>query len=667
MVLTQSLRPAMRGFGDRIASCRFVPPTRRVALAALRHFAVSRNQQGDVMKNVNRKSHARLGPVSAAALILLAGPAAAIDFALGEADDIKGTFNATISAGAGWRVQGRDPALYNPANGNLYGLPTGRGGNSDDGNLNFGNGDLYSSFVKFIGDVELKKDNLGGLVRFKAWYDNTLKNKSVPHGNEANNYARDSKLSDAGAEPLAKFDGAYLLDAYVYGNWKLDGGHNVNARLGRQVLNWGESLFIQGINQISPIDVSALRRPGVEIKEALIPVGMISGSWGIPDGPSIDAFYQFQWEQTTVDGCGTYFSSVDAGVGTKAASSGCHGGLVSAPDPTGWNNNLYVPLVESKTPKSGGQYGVSMRQFVQPLDTEFGAYAMNIHSRTPTLNGVRGAVPFQAQAALGPVVKAFWEYPEDIQVYAVSAATTVQGWAVGAELSHTPNFPAQINVGDLVAGLLYGPAAKIPQALWGPMGPTVAATPVGGVVQGWTEAKKTQFQVNAIQGFSNVLGAENFTVAGEVGFSWAGGLDPNLRYGRTFVFGVAQHPSFGPLNNAVAGGCPPLNPANQPGCENGGFVTPFAWGYRLRGQLDYNNFMNSGVTVSPSLAWAHDVDGVSLDGQFNDGRQALALGVNLAYQKKYNLGMQVVKFSNKAKWDATRDRDYVSVNASMAF
>jgi hypothetical protein len=77
--------------------------------------------------------------------------------------------------------------------------------------------------------------------------------------------------------------------------------------------------------------------------------------------------------------------------------------------------------------------------------------------------------------------------------------------------------------------------------------------------------------------------------------------------------------------------------------------------------------MNSGITVSPSLAWAQDVRGVSVDGQFNGGRQVLGLGVNLNYQKRYNLGAQYVWYANGAQWDPLRDRDYISINASVTF
>ena len=584
------------------------------------------------MKQFNRKAMKLCSPVAAAALAMVSAPVAAGEFTLGESGDIKGTYNLTISAGAGWRMAGRDPGLYSGDN-----LPGsgGTGGNAaDDGNLNYKKGKMYSSFTKAVGELDLKKDNYGVFVRGKAWYDDTLSRSSVPHGNGANNYAPNTPLSDAGLETLQKFQGAYLLDAYAYGNWKLDGGNSFNGRVGRQALNWGESLFFQGINVVSPLDVPAFRRPGVEIKEAFLPVGMLYGNWGFANGPSVEAFYQYQWQATAVDGCGTYFSTVDIAVGPGAHKSGCNVALLPGTglaDQTMWNSNLKglagVPLVNPKLPKNGGQYGVATRYFVDALNTEFGAYAINIHSRTPVLNGVN-APAGQSNIA------ANWEYPENVKVYALSASTTLGGWSIGSELSHSPNYPAAINGGDL----LYGTLLK-----QGPMAGRSSAAGDGNEVKGFDRVKKTQFQLNGIQGLPGILGADGLTAVGEIAGSWVSGLTPGLRYGREFVFGFSEPSS------------------------KDGYVTNFAWGYRVLGKLDYFNFMNSGVTVSPSLSLSHDVKGVSVDGQINEGRRILGLGVDFNYQKKYNLGVQYVKFNNKAKWDALRDRDYLTVNASMAF
>ncbi len=71
---------------------------------------------------------------------------------------------------------------------------------------------------------------------------------------------------------------AELLDAYVWWNFDI-GNMPAQIRVGDQVLSWGESTFIQnGINIINPFDVSKLRVPGAELKEGLVPVGMVSAS-----------------------------------------------------------------------------------------------------------------------------------------------------------------------------------------------------------------------------------------------------------------------------------------------------------------------------------------------------------------------------------------------------
>ncbi len=60
-------------------------------------------------------------------------------------------------------------------------------------------------------------------------------------------------------------------------------------RLGKQVVSWGESTFIgNSINTINPIDVSAFRRPGSEIKEGLIPVNMLYLSQSLTDSLSVE-------------------------------------------------------------------------------------------------------------------------------------------------------------------------------------------------------------------------------------------------------------------------------------------------------------------------------------------------------------------------------------------
>ena len=554
-----------------------------------------------------------------------------------------------------------------PANGNQQGLPTGTGANADDGNLNYGKGDNFATVAAFRSTIEISKGDYGGLVRFIGWYDYTKNHSGVPHGNEANNYVAGAPLSDRGFEPLAKFDGLALLDIYGYGKWKL-GEDSLQLQVGRQVLSWGKAVLLQGVDQINPLVISILRRPGTPLTEASLPVGMVYGNLGTSGGTTVEAFYQLEWEPTVFEGCGTYFSGVDVQVGPNTANSGCPAAVVDAPDSVGFPARRYVPLLPTDKPRNGGQFGVSVRQLVKSLGTEFALYAMNIHARTPVLNGIRGVVPFQANADTTglPNAKGVWTYPENIQVYGASAATRLADWSLSAELSYTHNVPVQIAVGDAVAGLLY-PTLGVPSEFWGPLGPRVLATPVGGEWRGYERGNNTMLVLNAEQTFKGVLGAQSASVGAELGFAWSSGLDNSFRYGRGFVFGIARSPTYGPFNDAVAGGCPLLNSPNQPGCEPAGFITPFAWGYRLRAQLSYANVANSGVTIDPSLFWLQDVKGYSLDDQFNQGRKTVGLSVNFAFPKSVNLEALYTWYADGAQWNATRDRDFVGVRLRISF
>src|SRR5690606_3743505 len=72
------------------------------------------------------------------------------------------------------------------------------------------------------------------------------------------------------------------------------------------------STFIQGgINSVNPVDASAFRRPGAEVKEGLLPVNMAYTSIGLTGDTTLEAFYQLEWEKTRTDPCGTFFSTVE--------------------------------------------------------------------------------------------------------------------------------------------------------------------------------------------------------------------------------------------------------------------------------------------------------------------------------------------------------------------
>ena len=132
-------------------------------------------------------SHVGSKTAVAVAAALLTASASAGEFEVG--DGWVGTWSSSMSLGSSWRAADRDNRLYGTANGSLIGLSDGLGSNTiDEGNLNYAKGDRYTTLLKMFGEVEIKKGNMGVLLRGKAWYDDALKNGSVRFGNQNNGY-----------------------------------------------------------------------------------------------------------------------------------------------------------------------------------------------------------------------------------------------------------------------------------------------------------------------------------------------------------------------------------------------------------------------------------------------------------------------------------------------
>ncbi len=495
-----------------------------------------------------------------------------------------------------------------------------------------------------------------------------------------------------------------------------------------------KSIFIQGINQINPIDVPAARRSGAEIKEILLPAWMAYANWGLSFG-SVEAFYQFEWNNTSIDSCGTYWSVTSAIISSRAgvcnsatafgnvlgtAAPGTASPLIAQYGSAPWlqANGLYVPLVKGKEPSNSGQFGLAFRFPIEKLDTEFGLYGMNIHADSGDLvqggdqpggpdrdrarradrcehhrpgrsglllqgrhdqhphadsdqrvlggrRGPAGARQADRDPVGGLVLGVSGGHPD---LRPGTTASNIAGWSVSSELSYTADQPVQVNGNDLLLGgfLLVGPNAADSKKTY--------AQGTGGYLQGYDRFDKTQFQVNALKTYSNILGAENMLIIGEVGAQWNNVPDYTagaVRYGRAFAWGYGSSPAYAATVPPTAGTtCSPTfaglpvpvpagtlyNPSPR-GCKNDGYVTDFAWGYRLRVSMDYNNVFGTGVTMTPNVFWSQDVEGVSMDPAFIEDRSALNLGLRFNYNKRYQLDMNWVQFGNSG-YDPLQDRDY---------
>lgn len=660
-------------------------------------------------------------PLAISLASTLSAPAFALNFNIGE---IEAQFDSSLSVGASWATSKPNQDLIGANNG-------GRGlsQTSDDSHLNFKRGETFSKIFKGVHDLELRYGDMGAFLRGKYWYDFELKDEDRPF----------KEISDKGRERLAQSSGAELLDAFVYYNYAIADLPG-SVRLGKQVVSWGESTFIQGgINSINPADVSALRRPGAELKEAFIPVNMFYVGQSLTDNLSVEAFYQIEWDPTVVENCGTFFSQPDVvapgcdnnlavlnpGLGTAYdaalaylnATSSPAAGLVAANgfDISPYGEGVLVGRGKDVTPKDDGQWGIAFRYMFEPLDTEFGAYFMNYHSRLPIFSGKAGPLSaYQAAGAAGQAAGAalqstvagqvclaapalcpggvpsttaqgiiaqqlqtigtgvasavaagageyFIEYPEDIRLYGLSFSTTLPtGTAWQGEISYRDNAPVQLNTTDVLYSALT------------PLDPTVSvlqATP-GSTRHGFERKEITQVQTTFTHFFDQVMGASRVTVVGEVGWTHVGGLEDTSvkRYGRDPIFGP------GPLPN---GRCESLNAGTLANtadkrnlsryCEDDGFTTANSWGYRLRAVWDYPNAF-LGVNLQPNLAWSHDVEGYSPGpgGNFEEDRKAISVGLNADYQNTYTMNLSYTDFFD-GKYSTQDDRDFVALSFGVNF
>jgi hypothetical protein len=594
-------------------------------------------------------------------LALSAVPAHAFTFA-SESGEVKGSFDTTLSVGASWRMQDRDPALVAITNGG-----TSRDPNSDDGNLNYNKGGVVYSAIKGTHDFDLSYRNYGMFLRGTYFFDpvNDTKNFLGPE-------ARDRMVSEAD-----------LLDAYVRGSFDV-GGRNLNLRLGSQVLNWGESTFIlNGINVVNPVDVTKLRTPGSELKEAFVPSNMVWASQELNNNVTVEAFAITNWKKTRIDPRGSFFSTTDLasddadkgyiGFGRRkdqhfpttnpsAALAAFFPGVPVEPNEA----QIWIPRAPDRNPSDSGQYGLAMRVFAPALNnTEFGIYHVNYHSRTPYVSGIAGTVTSlltsnaTTAAASGHTGTAryFVEYPEDIRLYGASFNTSIPGGvALQGEYSYRPNQPLQLPTAEiLLAGL--GATNQLG---------TFAA---GQEVPGYQRVVMRQIQFTATKAFGPTIGADEFVLLGEAGYTRLGLGE--LKFGGPGVHlpqpGSSTSTSFGSTSTD-------------------GFATTSSWGYRLLTRLDFNNAIGA-ATISPRIAFAHDVDGVSPT--FVEGVKAATLGLDFSYRQVWQADIAYTAFWGGKTYSGTdpagppsgttqsadyasssnllKDRDFLAVSVSYSF
>ena len=638
----------------------------------------------------------RSGPLLALALTLATAPLQAITFEQGL---LSGSFDSTFSLGGLYRLGDPDRRFYGVSNGGLANSV-----NTDDGNLNYRKG-WASQVFKGTHDLEVQYgENFGFFTRVTYFYD----------WENAETVRARKPLTEQARERVA--ERLEYLD--LYGLFRFEvGSRPVDLRIGRQVLSLGESTFIpNGLNVVNPVEVSKLRVPGAELREAFLPVNMIKASIGLTDRTTLEAFWLLEFRRTEIEPAGTYFSTNDFAsrggsqvyLGFGALSDrGSLGGIPRAPDRTGGDLN---------------QYGFALRTLAAGLnDTEFGLYLAKYHSRVPLISArtptgpintnltgqltavfISAGLPVanaaaQADAvwglivlsqtnprALTPVQRAtlqaastqaaingarqialltaaatgryFTEFPEGTNMIGASFNTDLSRFGVAwqGEVSYKMDTPLQVDDVELLFAALsaLNPAFGANNQVGNYLGQYAREIPGFRRLDVWT-AQNTLTKV-----FGPKLGASQLTVVGEAGGVWV----PDLPSKDLLRFeGAGTFTSGNPAAMAGTGSALPGTPLTA-------FADDFSWGYQIVARLDYTNVF-AGLNLTPTIAYTHDVSGNTPSplSNFIEGRKSINVSAELTWQNAWSLEFRYVDFFGAGRHNLLADRDYFATTLKYSF
>ena len=317
--------------------------------------------------------------------------------------------DVTLGYGAALRVKDQDPEKLTAAN-----------INADDGNRNFDQWDLINSRFSTIADIDIQYNDLGLFVRPRAFYDFAYVGDNANQSPTTNNnlIAGSIDSADSFDDETEKAHGrkAEFLDFFAYAGFDL-GDRYLQVRAGRQVVQWGESLYLQGgiSSAMAHLDATVSNAPGVELKEIYLPSGAISAQIDVTDTVSAALFYQYEWKKTRLNESGSYFSTTDF------LDDAGHSLITSAG---------ILERGEDQDADDDGQYGISLMYRADWLaESEFGIYFINYHEKTP---GVVMDFPSGTYHLT---------YAEDVKLYGFSFSSLVGSTNISGEISYRQDYP----------------------------------------------------------------------------------------------------------------------------------------------------------------------------------------------------------------------------------
>ncbi|MFV3308396.1 DUF1302 domain-containing protein [Pseudomonas sp. NY15181] len=400
-------------------------------------------------------------------------PAHAGSFDLGS--EVAVDYTLTLNYGLAYRMRDPSQALVNGPVDPQSGLSSTV--NSDDGDRNFKKGSLINNRFSMLGEMDIKYRNYGAFVRASSFYDDVY-NRS--NDNDSPDTVNKSGAYDHFTSQARNLSGSRsrFLDSYVYGSFQTSEESMLNLRLGRQVVQWGESLFFPNIAAAqSPVDATKANVPGVEVKDILLPVGQASAQWQLTPSFGVAAYYQYEYKANELDPVGTYFSYTDVvGPGAQFIRAAPGFDIHRGPD---------------HKPRDSGQWGLSTR-FGLGGESELSLYYLRYHDKNPNV-----AVNYEDGFPLDYNIIYF----DDINLYGASFSTRLGDLNLAGEVSYKDGVPVLVD-SDL------GPVA--------------------------TRADATQAQLSGIYLLGPRWFSDQTTFIAEVGYLYVNDVDSYRSNGQSF-------------------------------------------------------------------------------------------------------------------------------------
>lgn len=343
--------------------------------------------------------------------------------------DVRLSWSNTVKYSAGVRLK--------DANSNIASTtPAGLKSNTNDGDLNFGKGDLISNRLDLYSEIDFRyKRKYGFRLSGAAWYDDVY--------NGSNDNSSDPKYSNSRSVGVGKFTDeteklhgrkAELLDAFVYGQFSI-GKKAVNLKAGRFTQLYGESLFF-GSNGVAAAQTSldlikALSVPNSEFKDVARPIGQVSGQIQLNADLTFGAYYQLEWRKARLPAAGSYFSFADF------VDEGGESLILNA------DAGVALLRGEDIEASDSGQYGFQVK--LAHGNAEYGFYGAQFHDKMPQFYARPGVNPVSPTIP-GDYVQVF---AENIRLLGLSASTLLGSANVGVEMSFRDNMPL-VAPGNLV-------------------------------------------------------------------------------------------------------------------------------------------------------------------------------------------------------------------------